>query len=242
MSPRGSHQSRFKNEDSTSENKNDLIGNLDDSGYESTTTIRDKGVKSRKLLRSKRRGILQKRFSSKPLTSLSRGSTPPETTEFVKRKPDIQERSASKEALAAARSPENQISREEPSLHHPNDVDNPYNTDSTGEEPLGQMAIKKRGIIIRLMKEFYSIFGLNSGAVTCAGSASSDPPQCTVSSSSSSAQSSGGRGSKPKATDTDLPPGDNNGRDHSNKRPKRGSENRDAGFSTANKFACPYFK
>jgi len=118
----------------------------------------------------------------------------------------------------------------------------PCNTDSTSEEPLGQMAVKKRGIIIRLMNDFYSIFGLNSGTVTCAGSTSPDPPQGTVPSSSPNAQPSGGKGSKRKATDADLPPGDNNGRDDSNKRPKRGSENRDAGLSTANKFACPYFK
>lgn len=243
MSPRGSHQSRFKNEDSTSENKSDLIGNLDDSGCEPTTTIRDEGVKSRKLPQSRRRDdVLQKRFSSEPFTLLSRGSTPPETTVFVKEESDIQERSAPEEVLVAAQSPDSQISREELSLHHSSDVDSPCNTDSTGEEPFSQMDIKKRGIIIRLMKEFYSIFGLTSGAVTCAGSTSSGPPQGTVSSSSSSAQSSGGRGSKRKATDADLPPGDNNGRDDSNKRPKRGSEKHDAGLSTANKFACPYFK
>ena len=239
MSPRGSHQSRPKNEDSTSENKSDLIGNLDDSGCEPTTTIRDEGVKSRKLPQSRRRGdVLQKRFSSEPFTSLSRGSTPSETTVFAEGETDIQDRSALEEVLVAAQSPDSRISREELSLHHSSDVGSPCNTDSTGEEPPSQMAIKKRGIIIRLMKEFYSIFGLNSGAVTCAGSTSSGPPQGTVSSSSSSAQSSGGRGSKRKATDADLPPGDNNGRDDSNKRPKRGSENHDAGLSTANKFAC----
>lgn len=105
MSPRGSHQSRFKNEDSTSENKSDLIGNLGDSSCEPTTTIRGEGVKSRKLPQPMRGDVLQKIFSSEPFTSLSRGSTPPETAVFVKGETDIQERPASEEALVAAQSP-----------------------------------------------------------------------------------------------------------------------------------------